>query len=271
MNRRKWISYSFLVIFAVVFLYPFLWMLSGSLKPDFEVMNFNLYSSRPSFSNYSLVLNRIPIFKAFVNSLIVSASTTISVVVFGSIVGYSLAKIKWKGERTLTFFLLFTMTIPFQLTLIPLYTLIVKFGLTDNLLGLIFPNMMTAVSVIMFRQFFVSLPDSLIEAARIDGCGELKLIFKIVIPLAKPAVLTVAIITFLTSWNDVLWPLIVIRDRNLMTLPQLITIFVLGGEAESHLGAELAASTLLALPILLLYSFFQRYFIQSFITSGVKG
>ena len=162
-------------------------------------------------------------------------------------------------------------TLPFQLTLIPLYTMIVKFGLTDNLLGLILPNTMTAISIIMFRQFFVSIPDSLIEAARMDGCSELRLIFKVVMPLSKPAVLTVAIITFLTSWNDVLWPLIVIRQRSLMTLPQLITVFVLGGEAESHLGAELAASTLLAVPILIIYWFFQRYFIQSFVSSGVKG
>jgi multiple sugar transport system permease protein len=270
-NGPKAITFVFLAIFAMIFLYPFLWMLSGSLKPDFDVMNLSLYSSHFTSSNYSLVFDRIPIIRAFFNSLIVAVAVTMSVVVFGAIVGYSLAKIKWKGARYLTVFLLFTMTIPFQLTLIPLYTMIVKFRLTDNLLGLILPNMMTAVSIIMFRQFFVSLPDSLIEAARIDGCSELKLIFKIVVPLSKPAVLTVAIITFLTSWNDVLWPLIVIRDRNLMTLPQLITVFVLGGEAESHLGAELAASTLLAIPILLLYSFFQRYFIQSFISSGVKG
>jgi len=271
MKQSRIITYVFLVVFAAIFLYPFLWMLSGSLKPDFDVMNLSLYSSHFTASNYSLVFDRIPIIRAFANSLIVAVAVTSCVVVFGSIVGYSLAKIKWKGSRYLTVFLLFTMTIPFQLTLIPLYTMIVKFKLTDNLLGLILPNMMTAVSIIMFRQFFVSLPDSLIEAARIDGCSELKLIFKVVVPLSKPAVLTVAIITFLTSWNDVLWPLIVIRNRSLMTMPQLITIFVLGGEAESHLGAELAASTLLAIPILLLYSFFQKYFIQSFISSGVKG
>ena len=264
-------TYLFLAVFAIAFLYPFLWMVSGSLRPDFDVMKLKLLSSHFTLSNYSLVFDRIPIIRSFFNSLIVAMTVTASVVVFGAIVGYALAKIKWKGSRYLTVFLLFTMTLPFQLTLIPLYTMIVKFRLTDNLLGLILPNMMTAVSIVMFRQFFISLPDSLIEAARIDGCSELKLVFKIVMPLSKPAVLTVAIITFLTSWNDVLWPLIVIRDRSLMTLPQLITIFVLGGEAESHLGAELAASTLLAVPILLLYSFFQRHFIQSFISSGVKG
>ena len=270
-NFSTLVTYFFLAVFAAGFLYPFLWMLSGSFKPDFDVMKLSLLSSHFTLGNYALVFSRIPIVRAFFNSLIVAMTVTGSVVVFGGIVGYSLAKIKWKGSRYLTVFLLFTMTLPFQLTLIPLYTMIVKFGLTDNLLGLILPNMMTALSIIMFRQFFVSIPDSLIEAARMDGCSELKLIFKIVMPLSKPAVMTVAIITFLTSWNDVLWPLIVIRNQSLMTLPQLITVFVLGGEAESHLGAELAASTMLAVPILLLYMFFQRYFIQSFISSGVKG
>jgi multiple sugar transport system permease protein len=265
------LMYAFLAVFAVGFLYPFLWMLSGSFKSDFDVMKLNLISSHFTTGNYALVFDRIPIFRAFLNSLIVAVAVTGSVVVFGGIVGYALAKVKWKGSKYLTVFLIFTMTLPFQLTLIPLYTMIVKFGLTDNLFGLILPNMMTAVSIIMFRQFFVSVPDSLIEAARIDGCGELGLIFKIVMPLSRPAVVTVSILTFLTSWNDVLWPLIVIRNRSLMTLPQLITVFVLGGEAESHLGAELAASTMLAVPILVLYIFFQRYFIQSFISSGVKG
>ncbi len=271
-NRLStFVTYVFLALFAVGFLYPFLWMMSGSFKPDFDVMKLGLLSSHLTAGNNALVFDRIPVMRAFLNSLIVAVAVTGSVVVFGGIVGYSLAKVKWKGAKYLTVFLLFTMTLPFQLTLIPLYTMIVKFGLTDNLLGLILPNMMTAVSIIMFRQFFIAIPDSLIEAARIDGCSELGLIFKVVMPLSRPAVLTVAIITFLTSWNDVLWPLIVIRNRSLMTLPQLITVFVLGGEAESHLGAELAASTMLAVPILMLYIFFQRYFIQSFISSGVKG
>ncbi len=265
------LKYFFLTAFAVGFLYPFLWMLSGSFKPDFDVMKLGLFSSHFTLFNYDLVFGRIPILRAFLNSLIVAMSVTATVIVFGSMVGYALAKIKWKGAGTLTVFLLFTMTLPFQLTLIPLYTMVVKFGITDNLLGLILPNMLTAVSVIMFRQFFVTIPDSLIEAARIDGCGELRVIFNVVVPLSKPAVVTVGIITFLTSWNDVLWPLIVIRNRYLMTLPQLITVFVLGGQAESHLGAELAASVLLAVPILVIYSFFQRYFIQSFVSSGVKG
>lgn len=264
-------KYAFVLAFAFIFVYPFLWMISGTFKSDFDVMGLNIIPSHPTLINYQLVFERVPILRALLNSTIVSVSITFSVVMFGAIVGYSLSKIRWGGARYLTGFIIFTMLIPFQLTLIPTYLIIVKLGLTDNLLGLVIPNALTAVSIIMFKQFFQSIPDSLLEAARIDGCGELGIIFRVIFPLSRPAFITVGILTFLTSWNDVLWPLIVIRERSLMTLPQLVTVFVLGGEAETHLGAELAASAILALPIMVLYGFFQKYFIQSFITSGIKS
>jgi multiple sugar transport system permease protein len=129
---------------------------------------------------------------------------------------------------------------------------------------------MNALSIIMFRQYFKSIPQDLIDAARIDGCGELRIIFRILWPNAVPALVTVGIITFMASWNEVLWPLIVVREENLMTMPQLITLFVVGGRAESQLGIKLASATLLALPIVLAYLFFQKYFIQSMAYTGLK-
>ncbi|CUS91748.1 Binding-protein-dependent transport system inner membrane component [Candidatus Kryptonium thompsonii] len=160
--------------------------------------------------------------------------------------------------------------IPFQITLIPTYVLIVKLGLVDTYAGLILPGMMSSFSILVFRQFFLTIPESLIESARLDGCNDLQILFKIIIPLSKPAVSTVGILTFMSSWNEVLWPLIVIRDEKLMTMPQLVTIFVLGGQAGSQLGVQLASATLLALPIIIAYSFFQRYFIESMATVGLK-
>ena len=162
------------------------------------------------------------------------------------------------------------MMIPFQITLIPTYVLIVKLGLVDIYAGLILPVMMSSFSILVFRQFFLTIPESLIESARLDGCNDLQILFKIIIPLSKPAVSTVGILTFMSSWNEVLWPLIVIRDEKLMTMPQLVTIFVLGGQAGSQLGVQLASATLLALPIIIAYSFFQRYFIESMATVGLK-
>lgn len=162
------------------------------------------------------------------------------------------------------------MTLPFQITLIPQYIIMVKFGWVDTYLALIVPYLMNALSIIMFRQYFKSLPQDLIDAARIDGCGELTIIFRILWPNSIPALITVGILTFMASWNEVLWPLIVIRNDDLMTMPQLVTLFVVGGSAESQLGVKLASATVLALPIVVAYLFFQRYFIQSMASTGIK-
>ena len=163
------------------------------------------------------------------------------------------------------------MVIPFQITLIPMYILMVKFGWVDSYLSLIVPGMITAFGILLFRQFFMDIPQDLIDAARIDGCNDFRILFQIIWPLSKPVIITVGIISFMSSWNDVLWPLIVIRAQELMTMPQLVTLFKTGGQAESQLGAELAAATLLAVPIIIVYAFFQRYFIESMATSGLKG
>lgn len=162
------------------------------------------------------------------------------------------------------------MTLPFQITLIPQYIIMVKLGWVDTYLALIVPYLMNALSIIMFRQYFKSIPQDLIDAARIDGCTELGIIFRILWPNAIPALVTVGIITFMASWNEVLWPLIVIRNEELMTMPQLVTLFAVGGRAESQLGVKLASATILALPIVLAYLFFQKYFIQSMASTGIK-
>jgi ABC-type glycerol-3-phosphate transport system permease component len=130
---------------------------------------------------------------------------------------------------------------------------------------------MSAFGIILFRQFFMAVPQALIDAARIDGCSELRILFQIVWPLARPVVITVALLTFMTNWNEVLWPMMVVRDRSLMTMPQVVTLFTIGGESESQLGYLLAAATMLAMPVIVAYTFFQRYFIESMASSGLKG
>jgi ABC-type glycerol-3-phosphate transport system permease component len=147
----------------------------------------------------------------------------------------------------------------------------VKFGWVDSYMALIVPSMISSFGILLFRQFFMDIPQDLIDAAKIDGCNDLQILFRLIYPLSKPVIITVGIITFMSSWNDVLWPLIVIRLQKLMTLPQLVTIFAVGGQAEGQLGAQLAAATLLAVPIILVYAFFQRYFIESMATTGLKS
>lgn len=263
--------YILLVLGALVFAYPFAWMIAGSMKPELEISELSLIGSVLTTHSYEQVITKIPIGRAFLNSLIVSVATTASVVLFGSMVGYALARLRFAGNRLLTLLILFTTMIPFQIVLIPQYILIVILGFTDSYLGLIAPAMMSALSIILFRQFFLSIPQALIDAARIDGCSELRILVQIVWPLSRPVMVTVGILTFMTNWNEVLWPLMVIRERSLMTMPQIVTIFAIGGEAESQLGALLAAATLLALPVVVAYAFFQRYFIESLATTGLKG
>jgi len=268
---QKLLLYFILIIGALIFLYPFLWMISATLKPEIEISGIGLWSSNLSFESYTKVFDKIPIGRSFLNSLLVSCSVTASVLIFGSIVGYALSRLEFAGRNLIFLVVLFTMMIPFQITLIPTYILMVKFKLVDTYLSLMLPGFMSAFGILLFRQFFKSIPQALIDSARIDGCTELGILFRIIWPLSKPTLITVGLITFMTNWNEVLWPLIVIRERELMTMPQMVAIFQTGGQAESLLGVKLAAATLLALPVVIAYVIFQRYFIESMATTGIKN
>lgn len=267
---KKIVLYIVLISGALMFVYPFWWMIAGSLAPEQEIGGLTLLPTRFIIDSYRIMLEKIPIIGAFFNSMFVSLSITAGVLVFGSMVGYTLSRMHFRGRNLIFYIIIFTMTLPFQITLIPQYILMVEFGWTDTFLALIVPYLMNALAIIIFRQHFMTIPQDLIDAARMDGCGELRILFKVLWPNSVPAMVTVAILTFMASWNEVLWPLIVIRNENLMTMPQLVTLFVVGGRAESLLGVKLASATMLALPILLAYMFFQRYFIQSMASTGLK-
>jgi ABC-type glycerol-3-phosphate transport system permease component len=245
-------------------------MVTASLTPENQIGNLTFIPSQLTISSYTQMLSKIPIGRAFFNSILVSSAVTFGVLVFGSMVGYALSRLEFKGRDLIFYIIIFTMTLPFQITLIPQYIIMVKFGWVDTYWALIVPYLMNAFGIIMFRQYFKSLPQDLIDAARLDGCGELKIIFKILWPNSIPAIITIGILTFMGSWNEVLWPLIVIRDNQLMTMPQLVTLFAVGGAAESQLGVKLAAATMLAMPIVVAYLFFQKYFIQSMASTGLK-
>jgi multiple sugar transport system permease protein len=268
---KSLLRYGVLIVGAVVFAYPFAWMIAGSFRPELEIGELGLWSEHYTLQSYDMVFSKIPIARAFVNSLIVSCATTLSVVLFGSMVGYALARLRFIGARALYLLILFTMMIPFQIVLIPQYILMVKLGWTDTYLALIAPTMLSAFSIVLFRQFFLAIPQGLIDAARIDGATELTILFRLIWPLSRPVIVTVAILTFMTNWNEVLWPLLVVREQSLMTMPQIVTLFTIGGGSEARLGSLLAAATLLALPVIVAYAFFQRYFIESMASTGMKG
>lgn len=262
--------YFVLLVGALSFLYPFIWMFFATLKPENEITQLSLIPSEFTLESYKAVFSRIPIERAFLNSVLVSSAITASVLVFSSMVGYALARIKFVGRKMLFNLILLTMMIPFQITLIPMYILIVQFGWTDTYLALIVPMMVNAFGILLFRQYYQSIPEDLIDAARIDGCNELMILFRVVWLNSIPSMVTVGIIVFMTTWNEVLWPLIVIRKEDLMTMPQMVTLFAIGGSAQSQQGVILASAMLLAIPVIVVYMFFQRYFIESMATSGLK-
>src|SRR5262249_23152118 len=194
---KRTLLYAVLICGTAVFLYPFLWMLAATFKSEIEITGFGIIPQHLTLDSYNFVFHKIPIARAFINSLFVSVVVTLSVIISGSIVGYALSRLQFRGRNLLFNLALATMMIPAQLTLIPLYTMMVTFGWVNSYLALIVPAMMSSYAVILFRQFFQSIPLSLIEAARLDGCSEWRILFTIVYPLSKPAIVTVAILTFM--------------------------------------------------------------------------
>jgi multiple sugar transport system permease protein len=262
--------YAALAVAAVTFIYPFLWMAATTFKPPAEIGSLGLLPRHPTLDNYRTMWERAPFGRALLNSIFVATTITASVLVFGSIAAYAMARLRFRGRPLLEAVTIGVLLVPGQLTLIPLYTLIVQLGWIDSYAALIVPYAFNATAILMLRQFFLQIPQSLVDSARMDGLGELRILFTIFWPLAKPVLATVAIFTFMGAWNEVLWPLLVVHEQSLMTLPQLLTVFALGGGAGS-LGVSLASAMVLVVPVVGAYVFLQRYFIESMAGSGVKG
>lgn len=269
-SARKILLYTALTIAGLSFVYPFIWMIGASFAPMQEIGTMSVWPSHPTWSNFRAMIEKIPITRSLFNSLLVAAFTTCLVMVSGSTVGYALAKMNFRGKQLIFYVIVFTMSLPFQVTLIPNYITMVNLHLVDTFFALIIPFSVSAFAILMFRQAFQGLPQALIDAARLDGCSEMGIIFRVLWPNIKPTLVTIAILTFIGSWNEVLWPLIVVRDEQLMTMPQLVTLFAVGGRADSQLGVKIAAAVLLALPVMIAFLFFQKHFIQSMASTGLK-
>jgi len=266
---KKLLGYMLLIVAALAFAYPFIWMMLATFKTEAELAEFSLIPHHPNIQFYRTAFSKIPLWRGLFNSILVSGVVTLGVNLVGALTGYVLSQFRFRGRNLILYTLLFCMMIPFQITLIPLYILMVRLNLTDSYWALILPGLVSTFAILMYKQFFEQTPQALIDAARLDGCSELGILFRILFPMSRPVVITVSIITFMGIWNDVLWPIIVIRDKSMMTMPQLVALLATGGEAQS-LGPQLAAAFFLALPIILVYLFFQKYFIQSMAHTGFK-
>ncbi|CAN5145284.1 carbohydrate ABC transporter permease [soil metagenome] len=265
-----------LTIGAIVFLFPFYYMIIGSLqtKPDTSIAGAFPNPANITGANYAAINERINLFQGLLNSTIFTIGVLVCTMVFGMLVGYALAILQWRG-RGVTFALaLLVQVVPFQLLIIPLYVLIARtYGLSDNFLGMILPFAINSTAVIIFRQYFLQLPKELFEAARIDGASELKILRGIAIPLVRPALITVLLLTFIGPWNEFLWPFLVTKDASLQPLAVSLANYIsnVAATADNPFGATLAGAAVLAAPVVILFIIFQRYFVSTNIGSGVKG
>jgi len=276
-NRtQKYLRGFVLALGAFVFLFPFYYMVVGSLQtsPDPTVAGAFPNPGNLTLDNYADINSRINLLQGLVNSGIFAGGVILGTVVFGVLVGYALAQLQWRG-RGVTFALaLLVQVVPFQLLMIPLYVLIARdYGLADNYLGMILPFAINSTAVIVFRQYFLQVPKELFDAARIDGAGELKLLWSIALPLVRPALLTVVLLTFIGPWNEFLWPFLVTKDAALQPLAVSLANYLsnVASSAANPFGAILAGACVLAAPAVLIFILFQRHFVSSDIGSGVKG
>jgi multiple sugar transport system permease protein len=256
---------------ALLFAIPLLWLLISSVMTNVEINRFppTLWPKGIDLGGYAYVFGNSMFPRWILNSLIVSLTAVVSNLVFGALAGYAFARLRFRGSRALLVLMLATMAIPFQLTMIPTFVIMRQLGLIDSLGALIVPSLVTPFAVFLMRQFFLSLPRELEEAAWIDGCSTLGVLFRIVLPLSRPALATVAVLTFLTVWNDLTWPLIAINHDTQYTLQLGLTTFQ--GVHHTNWAAVMAGNVITVVPVLLAFLGAQKTFIQSVTASGIRA
>jgi multiple sugar transport system permease protein len=265
-----------LAVGAFVFLFPFYYMFIGSLQsePDTSVAGAFPDPANLTGRNYSNINGSIHLLRGLVNSGIFTGGVIGFTIVFGILVGYALAQMRFAGRGAVFGLMLLVQMIPFQLLLIPLYVMIVRdYGLADSYLGMIAPFAINSTAVFVFRQFFLQLPSTLFEAARIDGASEVRILWQIAIPLVRPAIVTAVLLTFIGPWNEFLWPFLVTKDAAMQPLAVSLANYIsnVAATASNPFGAILAGACVLAGPAVALFIFFQRQFISTNIGSSVKG
>jgi len=257
-------------ILAIV-IFPFIWMLFGAFKTNTEVMTMppKLFPDRFNLDNFTQISKLFPLGRVLFNSVFVAVLTTGAQVLFCAMAGYVFAKISFRGRELLFILILVTMMIPFQLSMITLYKIFVRLKMNNSYLGLILPGTYNALGIFMLRQNIKTIPDSYLEASFMDGATHTGAFFKIILPLCKPVMATVAILGFMSSWNSFIWPLIIISDSNMLTLP--VGLSRIQGRWTTQWNLMMAGNLISFIPMLLVYIFAQKYFIKSVAGSGIKG
>lgn len=264
------VLYAVLIITAGITLAPLLWMLSASFMPTGDASAFPppFFPKRFTFEHYLNLFTRGNLARYLFNSAFLSVAVTFISLIINSMAGYAFAKYRFKGKNSLFKLLVASMVIPAQVTMLPLFLMLNKMGFINTYMGVIIPGMAGIFGIFLIRQFAMSIPDSLIEAARIDGATDFKIYWSLILPLCKPILITLAIFTFMGTWNDFLWPLIVMTDDSMYTLPVALANLSLEHVQDTEL--MMAGSVMTTLPVLILFASVQKYYISGIMAGGLK-
>ena len=268
-TSSKFLIYTILTVSGFIMIFPFLWMISTSLKTGVDIYSPSIIPKTVTFQNYVRVIENSNFLLWFKNSLIVAAITTLSVLWFDSLVGYSFAKLPFKGKKFLFIMILSTMMIPTEMLIIPWYMMSNNYGWLNTYWSLLFPGLSSAFGIFMMRQFFTGVPNDLLEAGRIDGLTEFGIFIKTALPLVKPALSALGIFTFLGNWNAFLWPVIAVDKTNIYTLPVGLALF--SGESYIQWDLVMAAASLATIPVLIVFFIFQKQIIEGIHMTGLKA
>ncbi|HEV7768760.1 MAG TPA: carbohydrate ABC transporter permease [Thermoanaerobaculia bacterium] len=268
---KSFVLHAALVIGAVLTSIPLLWMVSASLMPQGEASSFppRVFPSRITFEHYADLFTRLSLGRAFLNSMLVALIATFASLLFNSMAGYAFAKLRFRGRDRLFAFLLLALAIPAQVAMLPLFLMLKSMGLVNTYVGVLIPYMAGIYGVFLVRQFMIAVPDDLLAAARIDGASEMRIYWSVILPVARPVLATLAIFTFMSAWNDFMWPLIILTDDERYTMP--VAVANLLGEHALDIELMMASSVLTVVPVLLLFFVLQKQYIAGMMAGSVKG
>ena len=262
------------IIVGLIFVSPLLWMLASSFKPELEIFsNLNSLSTfipkNFTLANYMEVFQRIKVFTILKNTLIYIGIVLIGDLLLGSMFGYALAKMKYRFRGISLTIVIALMSMPVEAIILPLYIEMAQLNWVNTMLGLTIPFMMNCFSIYMFYSYFIGIPDELIEAAKVDGCGPIRTYFKIIMPISKTVFATVFILDFVSRWNDFMWPFLITTGEEKRTVQLAVQIFV--GVSPIHYGVIMAVLTLASIPMILMYIFMQKFYVEGIASTGIKG
>ena len=270
-SLTSFVIYTLLTVAALSMVVPYAWMLVTSIKPIDEIQTYppSFRVRQPTFEAYRELFSLLPMARYLFNSLFIALTVTLANVFFCSLAGYAFAKHRFFGKDKLFLLLLGAIMIPYQVNLIPGFIIIKKLGWLSSFYALIVPKLALAFGVFLCRQYIMSVPNDLIDAARIDGCSEFTIYRLVIFPLIKPVLATLAILTFLWQWSDFLWPLVVVHTSSMRTVP--LALSVLNSTFGSNFAMVMAGATVATLPILIIFLSLQKYIIQGLTMTGLKG